>query len=211
MNKTQILILNGSIRGKTGNCASVAAGATAMLERLPDISVSTLVLADPMPALGAVQQSLLAADAFLVVSGVYWNSWGSPLQRFLEVATIFENGAEFFGKPLAAVVTMDSVGGTDVAARMHASFSGLGCWSPPCSTLVVSRVAEYAVAQTARWPEDPNEDVWRIADLEVVLRNLVTAARLRGEWVAWDKTALRLEGGDWPGTGSLDLGSLRFL
>jgi chromate reductase len=206
-----LLILNGSIRGDDGNCGRVAERAAEYALEHPAVRVSLLTLANPMPSLDAVQLVLESADAILVLSGVYWNSWGSPLQRFLEVATVFENGPAFFGKPVACVVTMDSVGGSDIAARMHAALSGLGCWSPPCSTLVLSRIAESAVAHTRGDADDPNEDVWRIGDLEIVIRNLILAAALPVGWASWDKISLRHEGGEWPASGSLDLGSPRFL
>jgi NAD(P)H-dependent FMN reductase len=206
-----ILIINGSLRGSSGNCARMAERAMTEFARQENVNASILTLADPMPPIGAVRHLLEAAQGFLVLSGVYWNSWGSPLQRFLEVATVFENAPSFFGKPIACVVTMDSVGGADIAARIHASFAGLGCWSPPCSTLVVSRIGEFAVAQTRGSEDDPNEDVWRMDDLDVVVRNLVAATALRGAWTSWEKVSLEINNGAWPEAGSLDLGSPRFL
>jgi len=207
----RILIINGSLRGGSGNCGRLAELALSEAAAHEAAAVSVLTLADPMPPIEAVQQLLEAADGFLVLSGVYWNSWGSPLQRFLEVATVFENSPVFFGKPVACAVTMDSVGGSDIAARIHASFAGLGCWSPPCAALVVSRIAEFAVAQSRGSADDPNEDVWRIDDLRVVIRNLLAAARLEGDWTSWKNVSLHIEGGPWPESGSLDLGSPRFV
>lgn len=201
------MLLNGSLRGADGNCGSLAR----MVSNFATLDIDTLTLAGPMPSVAEVKTSLESADGFLVLTGVYWNSWGSPLQRFLEVATAFENGPAFFGKPVACAVTMDSVGGSDIAARIHASFSGLGCWSPPCSTLVLSRVAAFAVSQTAGEAGDPNDDVWRTSDLEIVVRNLEAAVELRGDWVGWEKLSLKTVDGPWPASGALDMGSPRFL
>lgn len=146
-----------------------------------------------------------------MLSGVYWNNWSSPLQRFLEVVSPFENTPAFFGKPVACALTMDAVGGMEVAARLHGAFAGLGCWSPPCSTVVLSRVGLAAVAATSGMADDPNEDVWRLSDLDIVLQNLVVAARIKGAWQPWPHLPLKEQGGSWPHSGPLDLGSTRFL
>lgn len=208
----KVLVLNASLRGTTGNSWALVSKAKDWFGQEKNLSVEVLTLTDPMPATQQVYDLLAAADGFLVVTGVYWNSWSSPLQRFLEVATAFENTPAFFGKPVACAVTMDSVGGTDVASRLQGVFSGLGCWSPPCSTLVLSRVGLEAIAASAGQPDDPNEDVWRPDDLVIVWKNLVAAMQVsRVQWVAWPHVTLPAPEGAWPGTGPLDMGSPRFL
>lgn len=208
MSQPHILILNGSVRGAAGNSGALTLSAASMLSGQLQCRVSVLTLANPMPAVKAVYELLQSCDGLLVTSGVYWNSYGSPLQRFVEVATGFENSPAFFGKPVACALSMDSVGGDDVAARIHAVFSGLGCWSPPCSTLVLSRVGLEAIAAS---PET-NEDVWRRDDLQVVLQNLVTATTLRTEaWVAWPHVSTQVDGDEWPGQGPLPVDTPRFL
>lgn len=203
----KVLIINGAIRGAAGNSGALA---NAALQQLPGASL--LDLTAPPATIKAVHELLLAHDAFLIVTGVYWNNWGSPLQRFLEVATAFENSPAFFGKPVACAVTMDAVGGIEVAARIHAAFSGLGCWSPPCSSLVLSRVAQEAINASREVVDNPNEDVWRIDDLVIVLKNLVTAASMNSSaWVAWPHVALKISDGPWPATGILDMQTPRFL
>jgi len=204
-------IINGSLRGATGNCGAVAKRAVAMLVNEGQQSM-LLTLTDPQPTIREVYELLVACDGFLVVSGVYWNNWSSPLQRFIEVTTAFENTPAFFGKPVACAVTMDSVGGIEVAARLQAVFGGLGCWSPPCSTLVLSRTGQEAMAASAGLADDPNEDVWRLDDLNIVLQNLITAAAMpRHNWMAWPHTGLVIPDGPWPQSGALDMGTARFL
>ncbi|WP_276485492.1 NAD(P)H-dependent oxidoreductase [Paraflavitalea pollutisoli] len=208
----KILLLNASLRGTSGNSWAVISKAVDWLGQQKNLLADVLTLTDPMPATQQVYELLAAADGFLVVTGVYWNSWSSSLQRFLEVATAFENTPAFFGKPVACAVTMDSVGGTDVASRLQAAFSGLGCWSPPCSTLVLSRVGLEAIAASAGQPDDPNEDVWRMDDLVIVLNNLVAAMQVStAQWVAWPHVSLPRREGDWPASGPLDMGTPRFL
>jgi NAD(P)H-dependent FMN reductase len=208
----KILIINGSLRGTAGNSEAVARLATKILMNDLQQQVIQLTLTDPLPAVREVYDLLAGCDGFLVITGVYWNNWSSPLQRFIEVTTAFENTPAFFGKPVACAVTMDSVGGIEVAARLQAVFGGLGCWSPPCGTVVLSRTAQEAMAATAGQEDDPNEDVWRMADLSIVLQNLVTAADMpRNNWLAWPHSELSIPDDPWPEQGPLDMGSPKFL
>ncbi|WP_236386680.1 NAD(P)H-dependent oxidoreductase [Chitinophaga filiformis] len=208
----KILIINGSLRGAAGNSGALAKQAAQVLVNDLQQEVSVLTLTDPLPGIREVYDLLTSCDGFLVITGVYWNNWSSPLQQFIEVTTAFENTPAFFGKPVACAVTMDSVGGIEVAGRLQAVFGGLGCWSPPCSVIVLSRTGQEAVAASAGQEDDPNEDVWRMADLSAVLQNLVTAAGMpRNNWIAWPHSALTIPDGPWPGKGPLDLGSPRFL
>ncbi|QNF35683.1 NAD(P)H-dependent oxidoreductase [Adhaeribacter swui] len=211
-NQPHILILNGSIRGVQGNSYALAKLAENFLTTKLSVNASILNLAEPKPSTKEVYDLLLRSAGFLVVSGTYWSSWGSPLQRFLEVATTFENSPAFFGKPVACAVSMDSVGGAEVASRMHAAFAGLGCWSPPCATLAVSRVGQEAITASLGQTDDPNEDVWRIADLEIILKNLITATTLHQNlWVSWPHVTLSMPDGPWPETGTIDLNTPRFI
>ena len=176
------------------------------------MEASIINLSEPKPDIKKVYDLLSESDGFLIVTGTYWNNWSSSLQRFIEVITTFENTPALFGKPIACAVSVDSVGGADVAARIHAVFSGLGCWSPPCSTLVVSRIGQEAVAASKGKMNDPNEDVWRVEDIEIVLQNLVTASDMqRTSWIAWPHTKLKIANDQWPENGDLDLGSQVFL
>lgn len=207
-----ILIINGSLRGRAGNSYALAQYAQALMAAGSGATSAILTLADLQGPVDAIYEQLCSSDGFLVISGVYWNSWSSLLQRFLEVSTAFEQTPVFRGKPVACAVSMDSVGGSEVAARIHAAFSGLGCWSPPCATVVVSRVGQEAMKASEGMPDNPNDDVWRLADLEIVVSNLLTASAYnRADWKQWPHTSLRRPQGDWPAQGSLDMGSPIFL
>lgn len=207
-----MLIINGSLRGTAGNSYAVAKHAGQILTSQLQQQVTLLTLTDPQPSINEMYNLLFSCDAFLVVTGVYWNNWSSPLQRFVEVTTAFENTPAFFGKPMASAVTMDSVGGIEVAARLQAVFGGLGCWSPPCSTVVLSRTGQEAMDASAGMEDDPNEDVWRLADLHIVLQNLVTAAAIpRSNWLAWPHSELVIPNGPWPEKGPIDMGTPKFL
>jgi chromate reductase len=205
-----ILIINGSVRGTQGNSWKLSKAAEQKLESY-GTKPSIINLSGKMEGVDEVYKLLVASDAFLVVTGTYWNNWGSPLQRFIEVVTAFENSPAFFGKPVACAVTIDSVGGIEVAARLHGVFSGLGCWSPPCSTIVLSRVGQEAIAASTGKADNPNDDVWRLDDLDVVLKNLVSAASIKNDWLSWPHVVLKTPDKQWPGNGDLDMGTPVFL
>jgi len=209
--KSTILLINGSLRGAEGNSGKIIEKAAKFINREKGVNAQVLTLAEPLSDISSVKKQLQQADAFFVVSGTYWNNWSSPLQRFIEVMSVFENTDIFFGKPVACAITMDAAGGMEVAARLHATFSGLGCWSPPCSTLVISRVGQQAVNATSKLKNDPNRDVWRLDDLKLVIRNLIVSANMKGKWESWPIEPLKIKNGPWPYTGALDLESEKFL
>jgi len=211
MGSARLLLLNGSLRGPDGNTGWLLAHAAERLRGRCEIDV--LHLADPLPGMAEIAQRLRAADGLLVGTGVYWQSWGSPLQRFLEVFTPHENTDLFFGKPVGCLVTMDSVGGSELAARLVAVFTALGCQVPPCTTLVVSRVALEATGKVRPLAlADPNDDVWSLEDLDVVLHNVIAGTRAGArDFVPWGVRNLIAPEGPYPATGRLDLGSPRFL
>jgi chromate reductase len=203
---SRLLLLNGSLRGASGNTSALLQIAGHSLE--PGWQTDTLTLADYTGSIAALAERLTAADAFLIGSGVYWGSWGSPLQRFLEVMTAYELSPCFLGKPAGAVISADSVGGLDVAQRLLGAFSLFGCLVPPLSTVVVSRVA---CAATAADPE-ANADVWQVDDLDVLVRNLMVARSLRAfPWATWPARKVLLSDDAYPTHGALDAGLDKFL
>ncbi|MBM4279315.1 MAG: NAD(P)H-dependent oxidoreductase [Deltaproteobacteria bacterium] len=193
------LLLNGSVRGADGDTAVALARARAALTAHGD-EVDELVLATCEEDLDAIRARLVAADVFVFGTGTYWSSWGSPLQRFLELATPWEAGPEFVGKPAIALVTMDSVGGVDVAARLLTTLSLLGCCVPPFGTVVLSRTGQAVVDQPGF------EDVWRLDDVDVAVANLRALADVRGRFTAWPVERARAVHGVFPRPGRLDLG-----
>lgn len=209
--KKSILLINGSIRGTIGNSGKIIKKAIRCIDSEKNIATSILTLAEPMSTISTIRNLVKDADGFLIVTGNYWNSCGSVLQRFIEVMSVFENTEVFFGKPVACVVSMDSVGGTEVADHLHSVFSGFGCWSPPCSTLIISRIGQDAVNKTKGKKNDPNKDVWRLDDIEVVIQNLIASTSLDGKWKQWPIEKLKIKDGPWPENGVLDLGSSKFL
>lgn len=199
----RLLVINGAVRGASGNTARVLAAARA---RFPaDLEVRDLVLADYADTVEAMARELSEADALLFATGVYWGSWGSPMQRFFEVMTWLEGTDALLGKPAGVVVTMDSVGGQDVAQRLIGVCATLGCLVPPMPMVVLSRLST-AVSGTPG-----NEDVWHVDDISALVENLQTAAAIRGlPWRSWAFERTAMPTGVYPASGAIDLGLPRF-
>ena len=201
-----LLILNGALRGAAGNSGWLCAEAARLVDG--KATVRTIHIAEGGLALDDLDAALRQADAILLATGTYWHSWGSPLQRLIEVLTPLENDPALFGKPVGALVTMDSVGGAELCARLLSVFQQLGCMVPPCSSLVLSRLAVTATHGGADDPHD--DDLWQLGDLPIVLYNLLAPAQGL-PYRAWPARQFTRLVGDFPAAGPLDLGSPRFL
>ena len=200
----RLLVLNGSIRGREGNTAELLD--IAVRRAPPGIEARTVELATYDGTVEALADELRAAHGFLVGTGVYWGSWGSPLQRFLEVMTAFESSEPFVGKPVGVAVTMDSVGGFDVAERLLGVFSTLGCFVPPLTMIVVSRLA------TELGGVAGHEDVWQAEDADTLIHNLALALDAAAmPWRSWPIERARTIAGPYPAAGPLHLGAPSFL
>lgn len=199
----RLLMINGAVRGSEGNTSRVLAAARAKLPL--EFEVRELVLAEYTGTVEELATQLREADAFLLATGVYWGSWGSPMQRFLEVMTWLEGTETLVGKPVGAVVTMDSVGGQDVAQRLLGVFATLGCLVPPMPMVVISRIST-AVSGTPG-----NEDIWHVDDIQGLVENLRIATSVGAlPWKTWAFERTVMPSGAYPASGPLDLGLPRF-
>src|SRR5512141_1092226 len=127
-----VLIVNGSLGGASGNTAELLALAEERLSK--EASVSTLELVRE-PTLDRILAAVADADAFLFGSGTYWDSWGSPLQRFFEMTAHTEGQACWVGKPVAAIVTAHAVGSKGVLSRLLGVLNVYGMLIPPFAGL----------------------------------------------------------------------------
>ena len=94
---SRLLLLNGSLRGSAGNTATLLQYAGGALDS--SWQSDALSLAEYSGSVESLVERLATADAFLIGSGVYWGSWGSPLQRFLEVISAYELSSCFWASP----------------------------------------------------------------------------------------------------------------
>ena len=190
--KPAILMINGSLGGEHGNTAALEEYLLRSL--FPHASCERLFLAD-IAARGdfgdwsLLPEKIAKSDGFVFTSGTYWDSWGSPLQQFLERSTDFEGSSLWLGKPAAVIVTMHSVGGKSVLSRLQGVLSTLGLQIPPMSGMVYSLANHWALR--ASQDQGFGGDLWRPEDLEVVAKNLLEALRTHqnfgpsSRWTSW--------------------------
>jgi hypothetical protein len=168
-----ILILDGSLGAPNGNTSRLALRLAEHLR--PSMPVRHHLLNQSLPS----RELLREAKAFVFASGTYWDSWGSPLQRFLEESTELEGSEIWLGKPAATLVSMHSVGGKEVLSRLQGVQSTLGLLIPPMCGFAYSYAGHLALKSGG------DQDFWRLEDLEVVAHNLLRALGLRAEWKSW--------------------------
>src|SRR5690349_9823672 len=103
--RSPITVINGSLGGKAGNTGLILEKLLHELRSQAEVHEVTLKNGYETEALEKVLRS---SAGFVFATGTYWDSWGSPLQRFLEDFTETEAGETWLGKPAACLVTMHS-------------------------------------------------------------------------------------------------------
>src|SRR6478736_9738222 len=96
----KIMILDGSLGGKGGNTGALLGHFVKALPK--DVAVDYVELRG-VEDVRAMEARMRAAQGFVVARGTYWQSWGSPLQRFFEQGTDWELSDVWLGKPVAAL------------------------------------------------------------------------------------------------------------
>lgn len=173
-----ILIINGSLGGALGNTASLLTTATKYItEHSGQYEIIHLENSEI-----DLKSKLTWADGFIFSSGTYWDSWGSPLQRFLEASTEFEASDLFLGKAAGVIITMHSVGGKGVLSRLQGVLSTMGLTIPPMSGLVYSLTNHLARQENQ---SDFSDDFWSLDDIEIVIHNLMTTVKRKHDFKAW--------------------------
>lgn len=172
----KFLIINGSIHGSQKNSGKMLETLNhyiSLNSQYQTVQTEVIHLAE-CKDYKRIEKSVLDADAFIFITGTYWDSWGSPLQAFLEVATEWEGKSHFFAKPVAVIVGMHSVGGKSVLSRLLGVLNSFGAWVPPYCGIVFSMAAQESLASGSKY----SEDLWQPKDLKVLLENLYQAVRL---------------------------------
>lgn len=173
---SKILIINGSPKGSKGNCSFLIK----QIQRC--ISKSKVIHLSKIKKMESLFDDLEKASGFIFVTGTYWDSWGSPLQLFLEKATDLEGTKAFVGKPCAVFVLNHSVGGKAVLSRLQAVLSTFGCLIPPMSGMVYSLVTKLALKNST---SIQNDDLWTLDDAPLILENFKLALEIKTEWKTW--------------------------
>ena len=174
----RIAVLDGSLNGIGGNTYGVIQEAIKELGALVEVDYIALKdVSDPL----SLHDRIKAAHGFIVGTGTYWQSWGSPLQRFLEAGTEWEGSNVFLGKPICTIVTMHSVGGVEVMSRLQSIFNLLGCYAPPHCAMVHSYVNQLA-AQV----DKEDMEIWDLRFIPTVAHNFKVALFGSREFMSWD-------------------------
>ena len=182
--KNNILIINGSLGGANGNTNVLIEKACQYLGQ-NQINFEILHLEE---YLKKNQNDLLFkiswADGFIFTTGTYWDSWGSPMQIFLELITQYEASEAFLYKPASVMVSMHSVGGKAVLSRLQGVLNTIGISIPPMSGLVYALTTHLAMAENKEHSEF-QEDFWSQDDIEIIIHNLITAVRHQQNFKSW--------------------------
>jgi NAD(P)H-dependent FMN reductase len=180
MIKKNILILNGSLGKDSGNTSVIIERAQTFLSEF-ETEVQIIHLAkDDLK--NNLEEKLNWADAFIFTSGTYWDSWGSPMQLFLETLTEFEGSTCLLFKPAAVLISMHSVGGKSVLSRLQGVLNTMGLLIPPMSGFVYALTSHLALDSKNNSFHD---DFWSLEDLEIIVHNLVTAANKQQNFKSW--------------------------
>lgn len=174
----KVLIINGSPSGRKGNCSRWI---RILEKQLKFHAITEIITLEEKGFSRTFQNSLSAADGVIFVTGTYWDSWGSPLQKLLEEMTHLEATPSILGKPAAVFVLMHSVGGKSVLSRLQGVLSTLGFLIPPMSGMVYSLVSDIAL----RSPSSFTKDFWQKEDVALILENFLIACNLKNKWVSW--------------------------
>jgi multimeric flavodoxin WrbA len=179
----KILICNGSLGSSEGNTHELikfvekeiaSHGYEYELVQLKDLLEKKI-------SLDEIKNKLNSASGFIFSSGTYWDSWGSPMQNFLEVITPFEGSDIFMGKPAAVFITMHSVGGKEVLSRLQGVLNTMGLLIPPMSGMVYSLSGQLALESKSSF----SDDFWSIEDSSIVIHNLITSLENKKTYRPW--------------------------
>ena len=165
----KLQIIEGGIHGSTRNCG-VAVRIAKELSQFEE--TETYYLLERQVSI----EDFCSADAYLFVTGTYWDSCGSPLQKFIEDFTILDTDPRIMGKPVGVIVLCHTVGGKSVLSRLQSIFSCMGFLIPPLSGMVIVRDSICGQG----FP-----DSWRLTDIKIVLDNLLLASKMKIPWSRW--------------------------
>lgn len=180
--KKRILLINGSCNGEKGQSGTIINALSSEFEQ--DIEFKTLTLLQDK-SLESWREQLNWAEGCIFLTGTYWDSWGSPLQYFLEQTTEWEVCELWLGKPAAVIVTMHSVGGKAVLSRLQGVVNTLGMIIPPLCGLVYSLNTHLIDKDN-----DHYDDFWHLEEIPLLVTNVAKQIeinrQIKVKWQAWD-------------------------
>lgn len=181
--KNKILIINGSPNAESGQSGIIANAIATQFDDKNDFEILTLALEQDMTTW---ETKLAWAEGFIFVSGCYWDSWGSPLQSFLEKTTQWEVSPLWLGKPAAVIITMHSVGGKGVLSRLQGVLNTLGVSIPPLCGLVYSLTSHLLMKEK----NTHADDFWQLSEIKLMIANvneqINCIKKQKPLWATWD-------------------------
>ncbi len=174
-----VLFINGSLGGNTGNTAELLALTEEFLSAECKITHLELIRE---PSIDRILELCSQADAFIFGTGTYWDSWGSPLQRFLEMTAHTEGMDYWFGKPVGVIVTAHAVGAKSVLSRLLGVLNVYGMMIPPLAGLAYTWSNEAALVSA---PDHLQRELWTPKDVEVIGHNLLEMLKGTRNWFSW--------------------------
>jgi chromate reductase len=175
----RILIVNGSLGGSTGNTAELLALAEERLTKEVEVSYLELIRE---PKMDRILDAVKAADGFIFGTGTYWDSWGSPMQRFLEMTAHTEGEPIWVGKPVGVIVTAHAVGAKSVLSRLIGVCNVYGMLIPPFAGIAYTYANQVALEHAN---DHLRNELWSSADVDVVCHNVLEALRGGRDWTQW--------------------------
>lgn len=182
----KILVFNASPEGPKGNSNKlIKKNILPILGKTVTAEVVHLAKLKNYKTNKKLLRSIHEASAFVFVSGTYWDSWGSPLQKYLEEMTHLEGTSYYFGKPAAVVILNHSVGGKSVLSKLQGVLVTLGCLIPPMSGMVYGVSTDLALKKSGKAKSSHQDDFWSLDDLPVILENLLLSLKIEIAWATW--------------------------
>jgi multimeric flavodoxin WrbA len=178
----KVLIIDGSLGGASGNSQQLIQVVNQELKKYQVQTDLIHLKENPELKLDWMKEKISWAQAYIFISGTYWDSWSSLLQKFLEVATEFEGTDIFLGKPAGVFITMHSVGGKEVLSRLQGVLNTMGLAIPPMSGMVYSLATHIALKDENT---DFAADFWSMEDCEIIVHNLITYLDGKRTYRAW--------------------------
>lgn len=186
MTNKKILIFNASPEGPNGNCAHlIKKNIKPKLDQSVKTEIVHLAHIKNFKGQKKLLNSIHRASGFIFVSGTYWDSWGSPLQKFFEEMTHLEGTKAYLGKPAAVIILNHSVGGKSVLSRLQGVLVTLGCLIPPMSGMVYGLNTELALKKASKVKSAHQADFWSLDDLELIIENLLLSLKIEMPWATW--------------------------
>lgn len=185
MERPRILLINGSLGGATGNTAELLARAEIAFEGRATVSHLEMLR---QPTMDRILAEVEAADGFIFGTGTYWDSWGSPMQIFLEMTAHTEGEDLWLGKPAGIIVTAHAVGAKGILSRLMGVLNVYGIVFPPFAGLAYTWSNEVALPHAS---DHLKNELWKPEDVDVIAHNVLEVIRGGREWLHWPSNSGR--------------------